>query len=480
MENNKSLLFELNIENDKYVFPTTISDALIDANNELCDLEERFGESIDTINMLTPDCDKYDYILSASSGALCGIVDIFLVGKPGESPLGDITDKWFADRTIDFAKICGYKGNKDSISSAIRYLEKKFKIPYDQSVGGEIFREFINLTPTNHHFKSLGHNPTLLGLFFSILNQFTNTSEFVSNGELISLNNSDGEFELRGNNVVSRLFCGFANWIGHLISDVSGSSSSKGRGMGIPSPIWAWSNDVIAIKNKLNIPVSEFDESVNKLALTLFEKGYDVRFQTTQTIPVFVNEMVVRLMYSIRRLIKYYITIPKEERSFSLLWKSCEPFSNATVKRMLTIAHGTFCMIDVSDATIHGLVDGIGSFNITEFFLRLNIVGVGRFTISLYGEAKRGIQLTKAKKDTLFIRREKVIVLDYINGLKILSEIYNDGILLSFVNDFQSSDLYKEAFNKSIQLAKLRNVPENQILKSKDDIDLYFRGGCIK
>lgn len=185
-------------------------------------------------------------------------------------------------------------------------------------------------------------------------------------------------------------------------------------------------------------------------------------------------------MYSVRRLIKYYMIVPKKERNFTMLWQSCEPFSNATVKRMLTIAHGTFCMIDVSDATIHGLVDGMGSFNITEFFLRLNIVGVGRFTISLYGEAKRGIQLSKEKKDALFIKREKVIVSDYINGLKILSEIYNDEILLSFVNDFQSSDLYKEAFNKSIQLAKLRNVPENQILKSKDDIDLYFRGGCIK
>lgn len=214
---------------------------------------------------MTPECDKLDYILSASSGALCGIMDVFLVGKPGESPLGDITDKWFANRTIDFAKICGYTGDKNSLSSAIKFLEKKFKIPYDQSVGGGIFRELIDLTPSNHHFKSLGHNPTLLGLFFSILNQFTNTSDFVSNGELISLNNSDGKFELQGKNIPSKLFCGIANWIGHLISDVSGSSSSKGRGMGIPSPIWAWSNDVIAIKAKLNIPVTEFDKSVNEL-----------------------------------------------------------------------------------------------------------------------------------------------------------------------------------------------------------------------
>ncbi|MFR0795761.1 MAG: hypothetical protein ACLSHG_04950 [Oscillospiraceae bacterium] len=89
------------------------------------------------------------------------------------------------------------------------------------------------------------------------------------------MNNSDGKFELKGNNIPGKLFCGIANWIGHLISDVSGSSSSKGRGMGIPSPIWSWSNDVIAIKRKLNVPASEFDKSVNDLALKLFEKGYD-------------------------------------------------------------------------------------------------------------------------------------------------------------------------------------------------------------
>lgn len=315
LENNKAALLELDVDEGKYIFPNTISDALVDANDERLNLEEQLNETLETIKALTPECDKYDYILAAGSGALCGLIDIFLVGKPGESPLGEITDEWFADRTIDFSEFCGYSGDNSSLSSAISYLEKKFKIPYDQSVGGGIFRDLINLTPSNHHFKSLGHNPTLLGLFFSILNQFTNTSDFVSNGELISLNNSDGKFELHGDNIPSKIFCGIANWIGHLISDVSGSSSSRGRGMGIPSPIWAWSNGVIALKRKLNIPVSEFDKSVSEIALKMFEKGYDVRFQTTQAIPVFINEMVVRLFYSIRRLIKYFITIPKGERN---------------------------------------------------------------------------------------------------------------------------------------------------------------------
>lgn len=480
LKNDKAVLFELNIENDRYIFPNTIPNALIDANDELHDLEEQLTETLETVKSLTPECDKYDYILSASSGALCGILDVFLVGKPGEFPLGDITDKWFANRTIDFAKICGYKGDDKSLSSAIKYLENKFKISYDQSVGGGIFRELINLTPNNHHFKSLGHNPTLLGLFFSILNQFTNTSTFVANGELISLNNSEGKFELKGNNILSKLFCGIANWIGHLISDVSGSSSSKGRGMGIPSPILAWSNDVIAIKRKLNIPVSEIDKSVNKLALKLFENGYDVRFQTTQAIPVFINEMVVRLLYAIRRLIKYYMTVPKSDRSFSRLWKCCEPFSNATVKRMLTVAHGTFCLIDIGDATIRGVATGGGSFNVVEFFMRINIVGVGRFTVSLYGEVKRGMQLNTAKKDAVFIKREKIIVEDYLNGLKTLSAVYSDEYLLTFVNDFQKSGLYKEAFNKSVKLSRMRNVPENKLVQSKADVDAYFRGGNVK
>lgn len=466
------IILDLNIDDDRFGFATSIDEALAQAEVELVVL----NETVESIKELKPQCDKLDYILAASSGALCGVIDIFLVGKPDESPLGDITDKWFANRTIDFAKLCGYKGDKNSLSSAINFLEEKFKIPYDQSVGGGIFRGLINLTPSNHHFKSLGHNPTLLGLFFSILNQFTNTSDFVSNGELISLNNSDGKFELQGKNIPSKLFCGITNWIGHLISDVSGSSGSKGRGMGIPSPIWAWSNDVIAIKAKLNIPVTEFDKSVNELALKLFKKGYDVRFQTTQAIPVFINEMIVRLLYSIRRLIGYYISVPKNDRSWGLLWKSCEPFSNATVKRMLTVAHGTFCIIDIGDATIRGFEKGIGSFNVFEFVLRLNVVGVGRFAISLYGETKRAISYDHARESSDFAAKEITIVENYIEGLKILSAKYDDARLLTFIADFKKSDAYIKAFERSVQLAELRNVPANRILKDKADIDRYFGG----
>lgn len=472
----KDILLNLSVEDGGFDFSTSIADAMAKAETELVVL----NETVDSIKGLKPDCDKLDYILATSSGALCGIIDIFLVGKPGESPLGNITDKWFVARTIDFAKLCDpEKKNFDSLDSALRFLEKKFKVPYDQTGLGDAGKTIFDLTAKNHHFKSLAHNPSLLGLFFSILDQFSNTSHFVTDGQLVSLQQADEKWELRGGNIPSKLFCGFANWIGHLILDVSGSSSSaaKGnRGTGLPSPLWTWTNDIIAIKAKLGLSVTETDKAMNELALNIFEKDYDIRFQTAQAIPVFLNELLVRLIYAIRRLFRYFSEIPKTERSFALMWKKCEPFSNATVKRMLTVAHGTFCLVDVGDAVSRSLIAGGGTFNAVEFVLRLNVVGVGRFAISLYGETRRAISYNHAKKEFDFASKETVIVGNYIEGLKILAHQYDDHYLLMFISDFEKSDAYIEAFGKSVTLAEVRNVPVNRILKSKPDIDKYFGG----
>lgn len=472
------LLFDLGISEEGYEFDSAIQMAMKFSEFEIDDINTKLAENENTLKKLTPECDKTDYILAAASGAICGLMDIFLVGKSGESAIGDITDKWFANRTMDFAKICGWDGNSnDSLSSAIQYLEKKFKIPYDQTGAGNVASLVFDLNPRNHHFKSLGHNPSLLGLFFSILDQFTNTSHFISEGELISLQEADDKFVLQGGNISAKLFCGFVNWLGHLISDMSGSSSSKGRGMGIPSPLWTWTNDIIAIKKKLHITNLEFDKTINKFALEIYKQGYDLRFEVAKAIPVFVNELVVRMVYSIRRLVRFYLNNQNRVRSFKLIWELCEPFSNASVKRMLIVAHGTFCLLDVGDALAQGFINGNGSFRIDQFVMRLNIVGLGRFTISLYGQANRGIKLYQAKKENLSLRQEKIIIADYIDGLKILSQAYEDKELLLFTKELNESDMYVEAFEKSVLLAEKRNVPKNQILRNKADIDSYFKEG---
>ena len=466
----------IDLDEGETSFDTPIKSAMKEAESELIIVEE----TIDSVQRVKPECDKIDYALAASSGALCGIIDIFLVGKPGESPVGNFTDRWFENRVVDFATLCNADNSKDvsNISAAIKFLEDKFKIPYDQRGAGDAASWVFDLTPSNHHFKSLGHNPTLAGLFFSILDQFTDRSHFVSDGELISLEKAtDGKFELRGHNITSKLFCGFINWFGHMISDVSGSSGSKTRGMGIPSPIWSWTNDIIAVKAKLKIPASEFDKIINELALNVYMQGYDARFQTAQLIQVFLNELLVRFIYSLRRLIRYFTSTEKTNRSFKMMWESCKPYGNVTIKRMLTVAHGTFCLIDIGDATYRSFIAGGGTINPVEFVLRLNIPELGRFAISLYGENKRLVKFYRAKYAAEYACREKKILLNYMEGLQELSKLYDDENIVRFVNDLKKSDAYINAFNNSIKLAELRKVPDEKIIKNKKDIDNYFMPG---
>ena len=473
MDNKRPLIISMDLREGELEFALSIETAIVVAREEI----ERIEETVESVGRLKPDCDKIDYALAAGSGALCGLIDVFLVGKPGETPVGEASDSWFEKRVEDFAKLCGWDGKGDDTrKAAIDFLEKKFDMPYDQT-GRGIANEIYALTPENHHFKSLGHNPTLMGLFFSILDQFTNQSHFVTESQLIALQHADDGFELRGNGVPAKIFCGFANWFGHLVSDVSGSKGSKGRGMGIPSPVWAWVNDVIAIRRTLRISPTEFDSMIGELSMKVFRQGFDTRFQAAQLVPVLVNEAVVRLLYALRRAVKYFSATKGGARSFSEMWEMCEPFSNPTVKRMLTVAHGTFCMLDVGDAAIRAFGTGAGTFNATEFFLRFNIAGVGRFAISLYGETARAISLRSAAADADFALREKTIVDGYLSGLLELANLYDDEKLVDFVGDFKRSDMYLQAFEKSVRLAEMRKVNSDKILRTKSDIDGYFAGG---
>lgn len=207
----------------------------------------------------------------------------------------------------------------------------------------------------------------------------------------------------------------------------------------------------------------------------MYKRGYDVRFQAAQVIPVVITEVVTRLIYSIRRLISYYENVEKENRSFKILWEYCEPFKNATVKHMLTIAHGTFCMMDIGDATIRAIIEGKGTFNVVEFALRLNIIGVGRFSVSLIGEVSRKITYEKKKKELKYLLNEERIIKNYIEGLEILYELYDDKELLTFVEDLKDNKKYIEGFEKTVKLAEKRKVPEDKILKNKSEIDNHFK-----
>ena len=50
-------------------------------------------------------CDKYDYLIAVACGAIGGMIDIFLVGAPGDSKLNAWTDAQVDNAVKGFAKI---------------------------------------------------------------------------------------------------------------------------------------------------------------------------------------------------------------------------------------------------------------------------------------------------------------------------------------------------------------------------------------
>lgn len=183
-------------------------------------------------------CDKYDYLAAVGCGAIGGIIDIFLVGSPSDSVLGKWTDSQVDNCVKVFAKQMGWSpraGQEDNLKSAVGFLEKKFKVNYDQSHSGDV-NNLFKMGTRNHHMMSIAHSPDIIGLFFSILNQFTSTSSFIADGQLITI--ATDTFELQGGDYISKIFCGVANWFGHVMSDISGSSGSKMRGSGVVMPFY--------------------------------------------------------------------------------------------------------------------------------------------------------------------------------------------------------------------------------------------------
>lgn len=471
MSENK-LVLDLSVGDDKFEFATSSVDAAIaQAEAEL----QQISETEESIRALSPDCDKLDYILAASSGALCGMMDIYKQGtskntsvvKIGVSAIERVII-WFATRTCPDA-------HPDNVKEAILALEDKFLIPNEQIL---VLSDNMSLSENIQQVRSFARNPNLLGLFFSVLDQFVDKDSL-----LISIPMMPDPDNPESPCFLGNVYKGFTDWIKHTIFYERGcpeSIVSETWGLGIPSPLGTWLKDAAnIIKPKLEPKIHEWEEALEKLARKIFEeylKDYDFQAQMLQ---VLLNEMIVRLVYAIRRLIHYFQDTPEEERSFERMWAACEPFSNATVKRMETVAHGTFCLVDTADAAIRASLSSVaggGTMFAEEFLLRLNIIGLGRFAVSLFGETRRVYDSFLTMGETEFLERKKTIVEDYLEGLKVLQRRYDDARLLDFIEDFKCSSAYEEAFGKSAQLARLRNVPDDKILKNKADIDKYFSG----
>ncbi len=372
-------------------------------------------------------CDKYDYLIAVGCGAIAGLVDIFLVGAPGDSVLGKWTDSQVDHVVMKFAKTCGWSpkaGKEGNVASAIGFLEKKFPVNYDQRHSGDVDNLF-GMSAKNHHMKSLAYSPDIIVLFFSVLNQFTSTSTFLSDGRLITI--ATDHFELQGNNFVSKLFCGVANWFGHIMSDIAGSSGASGRGSGVVMPFY----ELFQLCDFGSLQVGEDRNTLATVATKVFQEGYDARFGLTMAIPVLLCDLSIKLIWAL----KHYFY---HKRPFA----ECVPSKrHDDLRIMLIVGNGTLCLMDGADAAIRS------GGNWVNFFLRLNMVAWFRLVTLVLREVciRMGISFPLQRQLDAYIRINEALT-TYLAQLKQI--------------DFERFKEETEQYNKMLALLESAETEE--------------------
>ena len=93
-------------------------------------------------------------------------------------------------------------------------------------------------------------------------------------------------------------------------------------------------------------------------AVKVFEQGYDLRFGLAMSIPVLINELLVRILWVLKQ--RFY---HKKE------WLQCIPNDDHKDLRMMLItSYGTFCAIDGIDALVRGKGD------LLDTLLHMNLI----------------------------------------------------------------------------------------------------------
>lgn len=387
--------------------------------------------------------DKWDYTIAISSGALTAAMDV-LWGK--DISLIEARD-WGKTKTEKFVEVVA-KTQKDyngkNLEDAIKFLENKYPIAADDFTndfgGGR-----------QHHLRDFAHHPTLVGLFFSVLTQFTGYGYGTDvDGNFISVKIKNTE--RIGASFVDKIYMGAISWIFHMVSDMTGSSSSAAKrvdGTGIPGPIMSFLKEISAIPgikgiagkdknghNQFSVECSKLfngtllgghDENGNIIKDKLLK--FDLRteigipseiIKNKQYFPVIINEAIVRAFYSARRFME---EMKKKGKVNQVDMREVLPFNSLPLKHMLTISTVTFSAIDISSTGIKAALknkDNKSGFAL-DFIQSVNYIGAGRMLISIGGEANRGIEsLYDSFMD--LVNKEKVKLISVIpEGEKLLS-----------------------------------------------------------
>ena len=440
--------------------------------------------------------DKTDFLIATACGGVAGLIDVLFVGSPLTSKIGGSMDK-VADGLVKNVAKLFWKNDKrgvsitgkkapETLSQCISYLERAFPVNYDARYAKDLLVKqgvLEHMNPSNHHLLSLAHSPDAIGLVCSIISQFYGYAIFVDKGKLIRVipaKSKDVVPYLQGSDLISMIACGFINWVGHLISDIAGSSSTRvagktGRGAGIPMPFYSLF---------LMCDLGDFDgKTFAETMIQVFQQGYDLRFAGAMAVPVILNEILVRICWTIRQ--KFF-----KKKS----WRESIPTSQHTdLRMMIIVSTGTLCLIDGVGAAGSAIATG---GNVVTFICHLNLVGWARLVMLVLRELaiRYGPYLKTMAENFMrtvvegFAKTERQLITEFWQRMayfenqleqcfrEFVQTIEREYFALYAVTDatFDRSLSAQENADASVKLAEMSGVDESKIIHNFDELDDYF------
>ena len=351
--------------------------------------------------------DRLDCLAAASIGALSSILNVFWQKEL------DIEEArgWGAEKVgafvVEAAKSQGFKPKADAeddiLRAAIRFLEEKFPLASDKvtaEMGGGL----------QHHLRDFEHHPSPLGLFFSVLTQFTRRAYGTDTAGSFMVVDLPADAAI-GKNFNEKIAFGTVRWLFHLVSDMAGSSNTPGAGTGIPGPILSFLKELSALPffGNYNIDYKGSEIAFSQYISKLFngtairdEDGKPIRFDLraevgvidqalSQVKSVIANECIVRGYYFVSRL----LTEIKQKEIASIADIGMVdptrvlPHNNRALKRMMSISSSVFVAVNVGNAAIRAAAKSGGSKSAFAkgVLVRLNYFGIARMALALKDDA---------------------------------------------------------------------------------------------
>lgn len=270
--------------NRKYPEEITI-DAIL-TNTEIEKSNEHINQLSNEFNDIHK-LDNIDILISVLAGVLSGSIECTLGGFTKNS-LGKNVPGTMSNYIRGlFSKVL--------TPEKIVEFENLAKVPYDalnyDNRGNIIVEKIVEgLSPLFHHEVSLGHDP-ILSFIFGVIDMLRGTITTIDfNGNFI-IQEAEGFSDRKAQNIFEAIATVFL----HFLSDVSGSSTAKKGGMGLPVPF-------MALFNKLQFGEIGDNKTISELVKSMFYQGYDFRHFCAMSIPVMIIEVVVRVSYFAKRM----------------------------------------------------------------------------------------------------------------------------------------------------------------------------------